>query len=120
MYLKKLKMELAFDPAIPLLGKYLKGPKTLIQNKHPSVHCSVVYNCQDMEAAQVSIRRWVDKTTMGHLHIGILLSHKKEEILPFTNTRVDLENIMLSETSQSEKYKYHKILLMWNLMNKLN
>ena len=57
MYLKKLKMELAFDPAIPLLGKYLKGPKTLIQNKHPSVHCSVVYNCQDMEAAQVSIRR---------------------------------------------------------------
>ena len=26
----KLKMELAFDPAIPLLGTYLKEPKTLI------------------------------------------------------------------------------------------
>ena len=30
-YLKKLKIELVFDPAIPLLGIYLKKPKTLIQ-----------------------------------------------------------------------------------------
>ena len=32
-----------------------------------------------MEAAQVSISRLVDKTTMGHLHNGILFSCKKEE-----------------------------------------
>ena len=32
---------------------------------------------------------------------------------------MDLEN-MLSEISPSEKDKYHLILLMWNLMNKLN
>ena len=30
-YLKKLKMDLPFDPPIPLLGIYLKEPKTLIQ-----------------------------------------------------------------------------------------
>ena len=30
-YLKKLKMDLPFDPAIPLLGIYPKEPKTLIQ-----------------------------------------------------------------------------------------
>ena len=30
-YLKKLKIDLSFDPAIPLLGIYLKEPKTLIQ-----------------------------------------------------------------------------------------
>ena len=30
-YLKKLKMDLPFDPAIPLLGIYLKEPKILIQ-----------------------------------------------------------------------------------------
>ena len=29
-YLKKLKMNLPFDPEIPLLGIYLKEPKTLI------------------------------------------------------------------------------------------
>ena len=31
------------------------------------------------EAAQVPISRWADKTTMGHLHSGILLGRKKEE-----------------------------------------
>ena len=46
---------------------------------HPRVHCSVIYNSQDMEAAQVPISRWVDKTTMGHLHNGILLNRNKEE-----------------------------------------
>ena len=30
-YLKKLKMDLPFDPVIPLLGIYLKESKTLIQ-----------------------------------------------------------------------------------------
>ena len=30
-YLKKLKMELPYNLAIPLLGIYLKKPKTLIQ-----------------------------------------------------------------------------------------
>ena len=30
-YLKKLKMDLPFDPAIPLLGTYPKEHKTLIQ-----------------------------------------------------------------------------------------
>ena len=30
-YLKKLKMDLPFDPVTPLLGMYLKEPKTLIQ-----------------------------------------------------------------------------------------
>ena len=29
-YLKKLKMELPYDPAIPLLGIYLKDPKILL------------------------------------------------------------------------------------------
>ena len=30
--LRKLKMELPFDPAIPLLGLYPKNPETPIQN----------------------------------------------------------------------------------------
>ena len=31
-FLKKLKMELPYDPVIPLLGIYIKKAKTLIQN----------------------------------------------------------------------------------------
>ena len=56
-YLKKLKMDLPFDPAIPLLGIYPKQPNNLKEDKHPYVHCSIIYSCEDMEAAQVSINR---------------------------------------------------------------
>ena len=79
--------------------------------KHPYVHCSIIYNLQDMEAAQVSISRWEEKITMGHLFWGILLSHKKKKILPFVTVWIDLENIMLSVINQAEKDKYHMIWL---------
>ena len=36
---------------------------------------------------------------------------KKNEILPFATMWVELEGIMLSEISQSEKDKYHMISL---------
>ena len=49
------------------------------ERKHSYVHCSVIYNHQKMEAAQVYVSRWVDKTTMGHLYSGIYLAVKKEE-----------------------------------------
>ena len=64
-----------------------------------------------MEAAQVSFGRQVGKITMGHLHNGILLSHKKKTVLPFVTVWMNLENIMLSEISQSYKDKYHMISL---------
>ena len=34
--------------------------------------------------------------------MGLLLSHKNNEILPFAATWMDLENIMLSETNQTK------------------
>ena len=34
---------------------------------------------------------------------------KKKEILPFATTWINLEDIMLSETSQSQKDSYHII-----------
>ena len=36
---------------------------------------------------------------------------KKKKILPFVTVWMDLENIRLSETSQSEKDKYYMISL---------
>ena len=36
---------------------------------------------------------------------------KKNEIMPFAATWMDLEIIILSEVSQTEKEKYHMILL---------
>ena len=37
-----------------------------------------------------------------HTHSGILLNHKKSQILPFVATLMDLEVIMLSEISQKQ------------------
>ena len=34
----------------------------------------------------MSINRCVDKTTMGHLHNGVLLGHKKEENFSLCNS----------------------------------
>ena len=49
-FLKKLKMELSYDPAIPLLGIYPKKSKTVIwKNMHPYVHRSIIYNNQVLE-----------------------------------------------------------------------
>ena len=41
-----------------------------------------------------------------YTHNRILLRHKKKEILPFEAMWMDLENIMLSEISQTKKDKY--------------
>ena len=51
-FLKKLQIELPYDPAIPLLGIYPE--KTIIQRvTYQNVHCCSIYNSQDMEATCV-------------------------------------------------------------------
>ena len=43
--------------------------------------------------------------------MGYYSAIKKNEILPFVMTWIELECIMLSEKSQAEKDKYHMISL---------
>ena len=57
-FLKKIKIELHYDPAILLLWMYPKKHETLIQeNICNPMFIAVIYNSQDLEAAQVSISR---------------------------------------------------------------
>ena len=42
---------------------------------------------------------------------------RKNEIMPFAATWMELESIMLSEISQSLKDRYHVFTHMWNLRN---
>ena len=80
-YLKKLKMDLPFDPEVSLLGIYLKGPKILIwKNISTPMFIAALFTITKIwTQPQVSISRWMDKTTMGHLDNRILLNHKIEE-----------------------------------------
>ena len=75
------------------------------EDVHPYVHCSIIYNSKDLEAAQVSISRRMDKRAMVHLYNGILLGRKKENFT-VAIAWMDPENITLSEISQSEKDEY--------------
>ena len=66
-----------------------------------------------MEATQVSINRQVDKEDVGHTHRyrhihthNGILAIKKNEILPFTTTWMDLEN-MAMKLSQKRQILYH-------------
>ena len=53
---------------------------------------------------------------MVHVYNGTLLSRKKDEILPFATTWMDLEN-RLSEIRQTEKVKNHMVSLTCGIEN---
>ena len=45
----------------------------------------------------------MDKTDVVYTYNGILLSHKKNGIMPFAATWMDLEMVILSEVSRQRK-----------------
>ena len=49
-FLKKLKIELPYDPAIPLLGIYPEKTRIRKDTCYTNVHSGTIYNSQDMEA----------------------------------------------------------------------
>ena len=50
----------------------------------------------------MSINIGMDKEDVVYIYNGILLSHKKNEIMPCAATWMDLEIIILSEVSQTK------------------
>ena len=108
-FLKKLKLELPHNPATTLLGIYPRDTGVLFQRGT----CTPMFIAALSTIAKVwkepkcpSMDEWIKK--MWYIHtMEYYLSIKKNEILPFATMRMELEGIMLSEMSQSEKDKYH-------------
>ena len=120
-FLKKVKIELPYDPAIPLLRIYPEKMKTLIRKDTgtPNVHSSTIHNNQDVEATLISINRWMDKNDVIHMYTMEYYSAiKKNEIMPFAGTWMDLEMIILSEVR--ERQISYDTAYMWSLKYSTN
>ena len=87
-FLRKLKMELPFDPAIPLLALYPKSSATAIQKNL----CTPMFIAAQFTIAKywkqpkcASANVWIQKS-MVYLHNGILRSREKEGAYTLCNS----------------------------------
>ena len=108
-FLKKLKVEIPYDPAIPLLGIYLE--KTIIQKES----CNTMFTAALFTIARTwkqpkcpSTDEWIKK--MWHIYTMECYSAiKRNEIELLVVRWMDLESVIQSEVSQKEKNKYHML-----------
>ena len=108
-FLKKLKIELPYDPAIPLLSLYPE--KTIIQKES----CITMFTAALFTIARTwkqpkcpSTDEWIKK--MWHIYTMEYYSTiKRNETELFVVRWMDLELVIQSEVSQKEKNKYHML-----------
>ena len=76
---------------------------------YPSVHCSTIYNSQDIEATQIPIGRWIGKEDVDIYSMEYYSAIKRNEFESVLVRRMNLELVIQSEVSQKEKNKYHTL-----------
>ena len=105
-FLKKLKIELPYDTAIPLLGIYPE--KTIIQNES----CTKMFIAALFTITRTwkqpkcpSLDEWIKK--MWHIYTMEYYSAiNRNEMEVFVVRWMELESVIQSEVSQKEKNKY--------------
>ena len=114
-FLRKLKIELPYDPAIPLLG--IHPDKNIIQKDTctPMFIAALFTTAKTWKQPKCPLTgEWIKK--MWYIYTMEYYSAiKKNEIIPFTATWMQPEIIILSEISQKEKGKYHMISLTYGI-----
>ena len=114
-FLKKLKIELPYDPAIPLLGIYPE--KTIIQKES----CITVFIAAPFTIARMrkqpkcpSTDEWIKK--MWHIYTMKYYSAiKRNKTMLFVVRWMDLESVIQSEVSQKEKIKYRMLTRIYGI-----
>ena len=78
-HLKKLKIELSYNLAVPTSGYVSEGNEITISKRDLHFHCmwGIIPNSQDMETTQMSTDRWMDKKTDTYMNIIQLLKIRK-------------------------------------------
>ena len=72
-FLKKLKIELTYDPAIPLLDIYLEKSIIWKDTRSPIFIAPLfAYSSLDMETTYMSTNRWMDKQDVVHIYVYIM------------------------------------------------
>ena len=117
-FLKELKIDLPYNPAIALLGIY---PKDTDAMKCRDT-CTPMFLASMATIAKLwkeprcpSKDEWIKK--MWYMYTMEYYSIRNDKYPPFASTWMDLEGIILSEVSQSEKDHYHVVSLMRNIRN---
>ena len=110
-FLKKTKIELPYDPAILLLGTYLEKTMVWKDTCTPMFIAALFTIAKTWKRPKCSpTDEWIKKmwyiSTMEYYS-----AIKKNEIMPFAATWIDLKIIILSEVSPTEKDKYHMVSL---------
>ena len=104
-FLRKLKMEVPFDPAMPLLRLYPKNPETPI---HKNL-CTPMFIAAPFTIAMngkqpkcPSVNEWIKKPRYTYM-MEYYAAERKKELIPFATAWMELESIMLREISQVVK-----------------
>ena len=105
-FLKKIKIELPYDSAIPLLGIYPEN--TIIQKDTctPMFTPALFTIGRSWKQPKCPLTdKWIKK--MGYIYtMEYYSAMKRNEIGSFVETWMDLETVLQSEVSQQEKNKY--------------
>ena len=108
MFLKKLKIELPYDLAIPLLGVYPE--KTIIQKEsYTTMFIAALFTIARTRKQPKcpSTDEWIK---MWHVYTMEYYSAiKRNKIELFIVRWMDLESVIQSEVSQKEKNKYRML-----------
>ena len=106
-FLKKLKIELPYDPATPLLGIYPE--KTIIQKDT----CTTVFIVALFTIAgswkQPLTDKWIKKVWYIYT-MEYYSAIKRNKTGSFVEMWMDLETVIQSEVSQKEKNKYSVLM----------
>ena len=79
-FLRKLNIELPFDPAIPLLGIYPEKTTTHKDTCTPMFTAALFAIAKTWKQPKCPLtEEWIKKRWYIYIHNGILLSHKKEQ-----------------------------------------